>query len=369
MPAFKKSFTFRSGATVKNCVVMAPMTISSSLSDGNVSDDELKYYARRAKSGIGTVITGCAAVNPLAIGFERSIAADSDEHIPSLTKLANAIKDNGATAILQIFHAGRMSNSKLLNGKTPVSASTVAALRPNAETPRALSTQEIDDTIQHFADATRRAIEAGFDGVEIHGANTYLVQQFFSPHSNRRDDFWGGDVHDRMRFPLAVVKAITDTANKAGRPFITGYRLSPEEREEPGITMNDTLIFAEALANTKLDYIHISVNKFNGGSLRDAEDTTSRIALIQEKVGEKIAVIGVGGLQTPSQVEEALNVVPLVSLAHAIVMDPDWYKKAATNADDTIYPAIYRSKKQELDIPEPFWNMIMTIPGWFKVED
>ena len=369
MHKLTENFTFRSGATVKNRVFMAPMTISSSLPNGDVSDEELLYYARRAKSGIGTIITACAAINPLAIGFHNSILADRDEHIPSLTKLARAIKDNGSTAILQIFHAGRMSNSKLLNGETPVSASAVAAPRPNAETPRPLTSEEINETIQHFADATRRAIEAGFDGVEIHGANTYLVQQFFSPHSNQRTDQWGGDVIARMQFPLAVVQAVTAAAATAGRPFITGYRVSPEEREQPGITMDDTLQFVDALADTTLDYIHASVNNFHAGSMRDAEDTESRVSLIQQRVGEKIAVIGVGGLQTPQHVEEALTTVPLISLGHAVVIDPDWYTKTVTDKEETIYPVLYRSKQAELDIPKPLWNMITNIPGWFKVED
>lgn len=363
------SYTFRNGVTIKNRIIMAPMTISSSLPNGDVSDDELSYYARRAKSGIGTIITGCAAVNSLSHGFTDSIGADCDERIPSLTKLASAIKDNGATAILQIYHAGRMTNSKLLNGETPVSASNIAALRPNAEVPRPLSNEEILQTIQHFGDATKRAIAAGFDGVEIHGANTYLVQQFFSPHSNRRDDEWGGNVTARMKFPSAVVKAVTDAARNAGRPFITGYRFSPEEREEPGITMDDTKKFVTALAATALDYLHVSINQFKAGSMRDAEDTASRIELIQQTVGDQITVIGVGGLLTPTQVEDALQIVPLVSLGHAIVMDPDWYKKAIDNADNSIYPALYRSKQHELDIPEPLWNMLTNIPGWFRVED
>lgn len=369
MQTYMTRFTFRSGASIKNRILMAPMTISSSLPNGDVSEDELAYYARRAKSGIGTVITACAAISPLANGFTNSISVASDERIPSLMKLASAIKDNGASAILQIFHAGRMSNTKLLNGETPVSASAVAAPRPNAETPRALRVEEIEETIQDFANATRRAIEAGFDGVEIHGANTYLVQQFFSPHSNRRQDAWGGDVQERMKFPLAVIKAVTDMAATANRPFITGYRLSPEEREEPGITMADTLLFTEALADTKLDYLHVSVNNFYSGSIRNAEDPVSRVALIQEAVGKKITVIGVGDLKTPAQVEKALEVVPLVSLGHAVVIDPDWYEKAASYAEKTIFPVLYRSKKQELDIPEPLWYMITTIPGWFKVED
>ena len=363
-------FTFPSGLTVKNRILMAPMTISSSDSNGDVTDEELAYYARRAKSGIGMVVTACAYVDPLGSGFPDSIAADSDARIPSLKKLASAIKSNGAKAVLQIYHAGRMTNSGLLNGQQPVSASDIPALRKNAETPRPMTENEIENTIKAFGEAARRAVEAGFDGVEIHGANTYLVQQFFSPHSNRRTDRWGGDVNARMAFPLAVVEAVQEAVHRhSSSPCVVGYRISPEEREEPGITMEDTLLFVKELAAKKLDYLHLSVNYFYGGSLRDKEDTVSRVQLIEQAVGSQIPVVGVGGLQSVDQVEEALTVTPLVSLGHALIMDPEWYTKAAGGRENDIFDALYLSKKDELDIPAPLWNMTAGSPGWFNVKD
>ena len=364
-----QQFTLRSGVVLKNRVLMAPMTISSSQANGDVTEDELAYYHRRAKSGIGAVITACAAINELASGFTNSIGAESDDRIESLKRLAQSIQAGGAKAILQIYHAGRMSNSKLL-GTQPVSASDIPPLRPNAETPRPLTAEEVESTIQDFAEATRRAIEAGFDGVELHGANTYLLQQFFSPHSNRRTDKWGGDATERMAFPLAVIDAIKETVAKhATKPFAIGYRFSPEEREQPGITMDDTLLFIQALADKEIDYLHVSINNFSAGSMRDATDTRGRIQLIQDAVGKRIPVIGVGGLQTVEQVEKALELVPLVSLGHALIMDPEWYEKATTGKDKEIFQALYRSKETELDIPKPLWDMITNVPGWFKVED
>lgn len=367
---FTEPFTFPSGLTVKNRILMAPMTISSSDSNGDVTDEELAYYARRAKSGIGMAVTACAYVDALGNGFADSIAADSDERIPSLKKLAAAIKTNGAKAVLQIYHAGRMTNSGLLNGQQPVSASNIPSVRKNAETPREMTETEIEEAIKAFAEAARRAVEAGFDGVEIHGANTYLVQQFFSPHSNRRTDRWGGDTKARMAFPLAVVEAVQQAVKTyASSPCIVGYRISPEEREEPGITMADTLLFVKELAAKKLDYLHLSVGYFFGGSLRDKDDTESRVQLIQQAVGDQVPVIGVGGLQTVEQVEEALKVTPLISLGHALIMDPEWYEKAANGKADSIFDALYLSKKDELDIPEPLWNMTAGSPGWFNVKD
>ncbi|MCJ1910109.1 NADH-dependent flavin oxidoreductase [Planococcus ruber] len=362
-------YTFTAGLKVENRVMMAPMTTSSSDANGDVTDDELKYYHRRAKSGVGAVITACAHVEPLGIGFPNAFGADSDERIESLARLADAIHEGGAKAILQIYHAGRMSNSKLLNGEQPISASDIPSVRPNAETPREMSAAEIEESIRAFGEATRRAIKAGFDGVEIHGANTYLIQQFFSPHSNRRTDKWGGDVMERMAFPLAVVESIQEAVAKyAEKPFVVGYRLSPEEREEPGITMEDTLKFAAALADKGIDYLHASVGKFFGGSIRE-EDSRSRVVMLQEHVGDRIPVIGVGGLQTVDQVKEALDVTPFVSLGHALIMDPDWLLKVKKSQEQEIYQALYLSKKDELDIPDDLWNTIVNIPGWFKIED
>ncbi|ANU11862.1 NADH-dependent flavin oxidoreductase [Planococcus antarcticus DSM 14505] len=362
-------FTFTSGLTIKNRVLMAPMTTSSSDENGDVTEEELIYYKRRAESGLGAVITACAHVEPLGIGFANPFGADSDERMDSLKRLAASIQQGDAKAILQLYHAGRMSNKKLLKGEQPVSASAVPAVRTNAETPREMTSEEIEATINAFGEATRRAIEAGFDGVEIHGANTYLIQQFFSPHSNVRTDKWGGDVTKRMAFPLAVIRSIQEAvAEHADKPFVVGYRVSPEEREEPGITMDDTLSFLTAIADQGIDYIHVSVGRFFGGSIR-GEDSRSRVEIIQQHIGSRLPVIGVGGLQTLEQVKEALAVTPLVSLGHALIMDPDWLAKVKKSRDEEVFQAIYLSKKEQLDIPENLWNMVTNAPGWFRVEE
>src|SRR5690606_8912264 len=155
--------------------------------------------------------------------------------------------------------------------------------------PREMSEEEILDTIAAFGEATRRAIEAGFDGIELHGANTYLIQQFFSPHSNRRTDKWGGDIEKRMTFPLAVVSAVQEAVSKhATEPFIVGYRISPEEIEEPGITMEDTLQLAERLAEANLDYLHLSVGTVWRGSIREQDDTTPLLERLRDHLNHKI---------------------------------------------------------------------------------
>lgn len=137
-----------------------------------------------------------------------------------------------------------MANPKFNEGEQPISASPIAALRPDAVPPREMTHAQINQMIEDFGEATRRAIEAGFDGIEIHGANTYLLQQFFSPHSNRREDTWGGSREKRTRFPIEVLTKVQHVvAENEASHFIIGYRFSPEEIEEPGIRFEDTMFY------------------------------------------------------------------------------------------------------------------------------
>ncbi|MYL35392.1 NADH-dependent flavin oxidoreductase [Pontibacillus yanchengensis] len=363
------TYTLLSGATLKNRVLMAPMTNFLSNEDGSVSDKEIQYYQRRS-GGVGAVITACANVNKTGKGFDGEIGADRDELIPGLRRLSDAIHEKGAKAILQIFHGGRMCPPHLIPGEDVVSASAVPSLRPNAVTPREMTEDEVQETIKDFGEATRRAIEAGFDGVEIHGANTYLIQQFFSPHSNRRTDQWGGEVEERMNFPLAVVESVQQAVrNHASDSFIVGYRLSPEEKEEPGITMDDTLQLVDVLAKQHLDYLHISLSKFKQGSIRDEQDTKPRLEMIQERVGSLVPVMGVGTLITPDEVEKALAEVPLVSIGRELLMEPDWVEKVQSQREDELRLTMKKKQKDDLLIPEPMWTKILSVPNWFPLDE
>ena len=365
-----KKFTLASGIELKNRILMAPMTHSSSNKDGSVSEKELPYYAERS-SGVGAVITACAYVTTSGKGFVDAFGVDNDSLIPGLKKLADTIKGQGAKAILQIFHAGRMAIPGLLSDGQTISASAVAPERPGTEpmVPREMTEEEIVNTIEAFGQATRRAIEAGFDGVEIHGANTYLIQQFFSPHSNRRTDKWGGTVEKRMAFPLAVVESVKKAVNEyAKNPFIIGYRLSPEEKEEPGITIDDTLLLVDALSEENLDYIHVSVGNFWAGSIRNEEDVKSRVVMIKERVGNKVPVIGVGGLHTPEEVKKAFDTgVDLIALGRELVMEPKWIEKVVEGNEENIRTTLSKNDREVLVIPEPMWNMITSKPGWFPI--
>ncbi|MFJ5762268.1 NADH-dependent flavin oxidoreductase [Neobacillus sp. NPDC093182] len=364
-PLFE-TLTYKNGIQLKNRLVMAPMTNWSSNPDGTVTESEVKYYARRS-GGVGMVITACTYVTANGKGFHGEFGGDRDELIPSLQKLATAIKEQGAKAILQIFHGGRQVPPELIPDGDIVSASNVPAEGDGKPVPRELSDEEVRSIIRDFGETTRRAIEAGYDGVEIHGANGYLIQQFFSPHSNRRNDHWGGSLEKRLSFPMAVVDEVKRVAaENAKEPFIVGYRFSPEEAETPGITMADTLVLIDELAKKDLDYLHVSLQDFWSTPRRGVDDTRSRIEIIQERVGNKVPVIGVGSIYTPDEALKAFQTgVALIALGREMIIDPDWVQKVKEGKENEIITEINKNNQEQLVIPDPLWQAITHTPGWF----
>ena len=358
---FLETFTFKNGVTLKNKVVMAPMTTMSSFYNGMVSKDELDYYAKRA-GGPGMVITAVANVTPNGKGFEGELSATSDEMIPSLRSLAETIQSKGAKAVLQIFHAGRKTFARIIGGEQPVSAGTVKALYPeDSETPRALTSDEIEAIIKDFGQATKRAIIAGFDGVELHGANTYLLQQFFSENSNQRTDKWGGNRDERMTFAKAVIKEVQSVIDKyATKPFILGYRLSPEEIEKPGIRLEDSLYFVENIKRD-VDYIHLSMGSYLRTSLNNPEDKKPILNYFIETIEPEVPLIGLGSVETPTDAQEVINKgASLVAMGRELLREPNWVEKVQRNDENSIRTTISASDMDELSIPTVMQTYLKT---------
>ncbi|TLS36236.1 NADH-dependent flavin oxidoreductase [Pseudalkalibacillus caeni] len=366
--ALFEPFTFENGIELKNRIMMAPMTNFSSNPDGSVTDAEVDYYARRSK-GVGTVITACANVTANGKGFKGEFGSHRDDLIPSLKQLATGIKKEGAKAILQIFHGGRMCPPDLVPDGQIVSASSVPAEQGQTKgiVPKELSEEEIKEIVDAFGESARRAIEAGFDGVEIHGANTYLIQQFFSPHSNRREDRYGGSVEKRMTFPLEVIEKVKNVvAEHANEPFIIGYRFSPEEPETPGITMDQTLQLVDTLADQGLDYLHVSLMDFTSKPRRGVDTDKTRVELLIETIGNRVPLIGVGSIYSADDAVKAMEMgLPLLALGREIIIDPDWVQKIQNGNEEDIATTLDKSKQDELVVPDPLWQAIVNTPGWF----
>jgi 2,4-dienoyl-CoA reductase-like NADH-dependent reductase (Old Yellow Enzyme family) len=363
-------FKFKKGITLKNKVAMAPMTTWASNDDYTISDDEVKHYKARVQD-IGLVITGCTRVTPSGIGFTHEYAAYDDAFLPSLKKLADAAKSGGAPAILQIYHAGNKAIPELIPDGDLVSASAIE-VGPlpfvSGETiPRALTNDEILLIIEAFGQATRRAIEAGFDGVELHGAHGFLLQNFFSPLYNQRSDEWGGSATNRMRFPVEVVKEVQRVINTyAKRPFLLGYRISPEESQPESYKINDVYPLIDELIKENIDYLHVSlVNVLESKPLNTSGEQTI-IELILNQVNGRIPVIAAGSIKTPYDALKAIEMgLSLVAIGQALVINPNWMKLAVKG--EPIEEALSISKRAELAIPEKLWTVIDAAKGLFKV--
>jgi len=167
----------------------------------------------------------------------------------------------GGLAILQIYDGGRIAKPELIGEQCLRAPSAVASLRPGAKTPRAMTANEVGSLIASFGEAASLARKAGFDGVEIHGANHYAVHQFFSPRANHRVDHWGGTLAKRMNFPLAVAQAVRDAL---GAKLIAGFRVTPFEAEADGYTLEDAKLLCHELARLDLDYISVSLDDYPG---------------------------------------------------------------------------------------------------------
>ncbi len=364
-----EQITLAPNLVLRNRIAMAPMTTWASNDDGTVSDDEEAYYRLRAQD-VGLVITGCTHVQENGIGFTGEFAAHDDRFIPSLTRLATAAKSGGAPAFLQIFHAGVKTLPALVSDVVGASAveGEAGPFAP-ALMPRPLREEEILEVIQAFADATRRAIIAGFDGVELHGAHGFLIQNFFSPHTNRRNDRWGGSLENRMRFPLAVVDAVKSVIEAhADRPFALGYRISVEEGNEGGLRITDSLQLIDRLIDGGVSYVHASL----GSALdqRPVDDTSGRtiVRILHDYIAGRVPLIAAGQIRTAEQAERAIDEgLSLVALGQGLVMNPDWVAHARVGRDSDVKLSVSFQDVARLTIPQRLWTIIEDTPGWFNV--
>jgi len=268
--------------------------------------------------------------------------------------------------------ATRQSRSWCRAARSSAQAPSPPRRAPSAPavTPRALTHDEILEVIRAFGEATRRAIEAGFDGIEPHGAHGFLIQTFFSPHFNRRTDEWGGSLENRMRFPLAVVAEVKRViAAYATRPLLLGYRISPEEPGEGGLRIDDCHVLVDRLIDSGIDYLHASLSSLLEATPIGGTDGKTTVALILDRVGGRIPVIAAGQIRTPDQAVKAMDLgLSLVAVGQGLVMNPDWVELATNELDERIDTALVASKVQKIAIPGKLWKVIEATTGWFTLQ-
>ena len=325
-----QSYAFNNGVEIKNRLVVAPMTHLASDENGHITADERRFLNNRFE-GFGLFIAAATLVAEGGKAFYGQPEAIGEEDLPSLREVAEIAHQQGAKALLQIHHGGWQALPDLNpNGEI---------FAPSAHTAtgaKALTDAQIRSIIAGYANAAELALQAGFDGVEIHGANNYLIQQFFSAQSNQRSDEWGGSLENRMRFPLAVVDAVTDIVKKHQRPdFIVGYRFSPEEAGDNGITMTETFALIDALVTKPLQYLHVSLWNFYKLARRGADETRTRIEQLHERIGGKLPLIGVGNIYTSEQAEKAMATgwAEFIALGKTLMLNPNWAELAANGGE------------------------------------
>lgn len=346
----KKPVSFPNGGTIPNSIAMAPMVVCASNSDGSISQLDIDYFERRSRVA-GLIITGAASINKAGWAEESQIGAFDDNFIDGLSKVAAAAQKDGNKAILQLQHAGRGAQHALeLSGETV--APSAIDFPFLSHVPKELTEEEILQTIKDFGSAARRAIKAGFSGVEIHGANHYLLQQFFSVYSNRRTDKWGGSLENRSRFPLAVVEEIKRVVKEENaHGFIVGYRITPEEihGDNVGYRIDDALHLIDRIADAGVDYIHISL--FTRYDAKPQNSEKSYGVLVKEKVNGRLPVVNVASVFTVDDAVEALQHADIVAIAREALIEPEFAGKIEDNRIDEIRHAL-NNNIDELVIPK-----------------
>ena len=376
---FFKKYTLNNKVEVPSLLAVAPMTLFGSNPDGTISDEERNFYKQRA-TGIGLYILGATCVSKEGLAFDNQPRAFDDKDIPSNKERVKIIKDQGALAINQIHHGGCLG-LKRLSG-VPVMAVSADVFNKELEKKGGLNNEtkavELNDKdikriINDFAKATEISIKAGYDGIEIHGANNYLLQQFYSGYYNKRKDEWGGSLEKRMRFPLEVVDACCKIRDKYKKPeFIIGYRLSPEEPFDDGITMTDTLALVKELLKRPLQFIHVSQSKFFQEARRGQGAGTPRLKLIHDELKGKMALIGVGGLFSSEDLSKALNsgYADFIGVARALMLNKNLGILLKEGKGNKLNLEIDPEHPEKYDIPKILWSMSIQEGSWlgFKIK-
>jgi 2,4-dienoyl-CoA reductase-like NADH-dependent reductase (Old Yellow Enzyme family) len=308
---------FQSGRTAKNRFFLAPLTNQQSHEDGTLSDDEFNWLTMRAKGGFGMTMTCASHVQEIGKGFPGQLGIWSNDHINGLSRLANGIKNEDSLAIVQLHHAGLRSPKEVIN------TSPVTAFDNAKSGARGLTNSEVKQLIDDFITAALRAEKSGFDGVELHGAHSYILCNFLSAEVNQREDEYGGSFENRARILFEIIEGIKSTCRS---DFILGVRLSAEKF---GMRTEDAVETARKLLNQDvIDFLDISLwdsfkmaddEKFKGQSLMGLFTSLDR----------KNVQLGVAGkIRTPKEAELIMESgADWVMLGRAAMLESDFPKK------------------------------------------
>ena len=312
-----------------NRLVMPPMATEKAAAGGKVSPGLLEYYNEKSMGGyISLIIIEHSYVRPDGKASDDQLSVADDSVIEGLKILADTIHRNGSKAVMQINHAGSAASEEI-TGTMPVGPSAV--LNPRKETmPRELALEEIKGIIEAYQNAARRTREAGFDGVEIHSAHGYLLNQFFSPLTNKRGDQYGGNLLNRIRIHLQIISAIKKVV---GEDFPLLLRLGASDFMPGGTTIEDSIIAAREFEKAGIDIIDIS-GGFSGYTVPGLTGQGFFSPLTEAiKKAVSMPVILTGGITEARAAEKLLDEgkTDLVGVGRAILKDSNWARDAITS--------------------------------------
>lgn len=310
----------------KNRIIMPPMATAKADENGHVFQDILDYYDEKTKDRLfSTVIVEHNFVDPLGKASHNQMSIANDSDIDGLKKLAKVIQNNDAQAIVQISHAGSSASSDVIR-ESPVGPSSVKnPSKKDAELPRELTVNEIKEIEDKFADAALRVKKSGFDGVEIHSAHGYFLDQFLSPLTNKRTDEYGGDIDGRIKIHLEIIEKVRE---KVGSDYPIFLRLGAGDNVDGGLSQEDEVYAAKAFEKAGVDVLDIS----GGMCMFFADDDRAGFFdYLSKPIYEEvdIPVILTGGVKTGQDVEDILNrdVCDLVGVGRAVFKDSNWIEK------------------------------------------
>lgn len=327
-----------------NRIIMAPMGTFYATEDGLVTERLCRYYEERAKGGAALVIVEITAVAPEGKASPRELRVYGDGVKPGLRRLAEAIQRQGARAAIQFHHVGRQRQMQVPGGPPgpPVAPSAIPCQLMKVM-PRPLTTGEVEQLVEDFAEAASIAQETGFDAVQFHGAHGYLICQFLSPYTNKRTDKYGGDVKGRMRFALDIVAL---TKEKVGQDFPILFRLSADEYVPGGLTTAETSVIARGLQDAGVHLIDVSAGNYESGQMTVQQGWLPRGCLVPLAVDIKKAVtipVSVAGrINDPVLANSILEEgkADFVSLGRPFLADAEFPKKAREGRSEDIRKCI-----------------------------
>ncbi len=333
------------GMRLRNRIAMPALTTNYGTTQGIVSGDTIRFYRERSKD-VGLVIVEASAVRMDGRIVPGSLGLWEDGQVAGMAHLADAIKKRGAAAVVQINHAGArcFPGGGEMQGASP----SGFAFRPDVA-PLTLSAAQIGQIAADFTDAAGRAAEAGFDGVEIHGAHLYLISQFLSPVTNRRNDRYGGDARGRATFALEVVRAARE---RLGESYPIIFRLNAVEKVEGGQTLEEALVVSRLLADAGVDVLDVSViansswKETEGRRILVATSALSKkqpaganvAAAAAVKKATGLPVIAVGKLGEAGEAEKSVREfqIDIVAIGRQMIADPDTAGKILAEKGDQI---------------------------------